>query len=32
VDVNTFSEKCTQEVREAIPLCAKMVLQELNSE
>ena len=32
VDVNTFSEECTPEVREAIPLCAKMVLQELNLE
>ncbi len=28
-DVNTFSEECTPEVRQAIPACVKMVLQEL---
>jgi hydrogenase maturation protease len=28
-DVSTFSEKCTPEVRKAIPTCVEMVLQEL---
>jgi len=30
-DVRTFSEECTPEVRRAIPICAKMVIQELGS-
>ncbi|MGA7677278.1 MAG: hydrogenase maturation protease [Dehalococcoidia bacterium] len=29
-DVSTFSEKCTPEVKSAIPACVEMVLQELN--
>jgi len=28
-DVSTFSEECTPEVKQAIPRCAKMVLQEI---
>ena len=31
-DVSTFSEECTPEVKEAIPLCVEMVLKELNSD
>jgi hydrogenase maturation protease len=31
-DVSTFSEECTPEVKEAIPLCVEMVLQELNAD
>jgi len=30
-DVSTFSEECTPEVKEAIPKCVRMVVQELNS-
>lgn len=29
-DISTFSEECTPEVRQAIPVCVEMVLQELN--
>jgi len=29
-DVSTFSEECTPEVRRAIPVCAEMIIQELN--
>jgi len=29
-DVGTFSEECTPDVRWAIPVCAKMVIEELN--
>jgi hydrogenase maturation protease len=29
LDVSTFSEECTPEVRQAIPICVEMVLQEL---
>ena len=29
-DVTTFSEECTSEVRQAIPVCVEMILQELN--
>ena len=31
-DVTTFSEECTPEVREAIPACAEMIIQELRGE
>lgn len=31
-DVITFSEECTPKVREAIPVCVKMVIQGLNGE
>ena len=30
VDVTTFSEECTSEVSQAIPVCVEMILQELN--
>jgi len=29
-DASTFSEECTPEVRRAIPVCAGMIIQELN--
>ena len=29
-DVSTFSEECTPEVRDAIPVCVEMIIQELN--
>jgi len=29
-DVNTFSEECTPEVKQAVPTCVEMVLRELN--
>lgn len=29
-DVGTFSEECTPDVRWAMPVCAKMVIEELN--
>jgi hydrogenase maturation protease len=29
-DVTTFSEECTSEVTQAIPVCVEMILQELN--
>ena len=29
-DVNSFSEKCTPEVEQAIPVCVEMVIQELD--
>jgi len=29
-DVGTFSEECTAEVREAIPICVGMIIEELN--
>ena len=29
-DVGTFSEECTAEVREAIPICVEMIVQELS--
>jgi len=28
-DASTFSEECTPEVKQAIPVCAKMIIQEL---
>jgi hydrogenase maturation protease len=31
-DVNNFSEKCTGDVRRAIPVCVEMVLHELNED
>jgi hydrogenase maturation protease len=30
-DVSTFSEECTPAVKQAIPICVKMALQELNT-
>jgi len=32
VNTSTFSEECTPKVREAIPVCAEMIIQELNRE
>jgi hydrogenase maturation protease len=29
-DVSTFSEECTPEVKQAVPICVEMVLRELN--
>jgi hydrogenase maturation protease len=29
-DVGTFSEECTAQVREAIPVCVEMIIEELN--
>lgn len=29
-DATTFSEECTPDVRRAIPICAKMIIRELN--
>lgn len=29
-DVGTFGEECTPEVREAIPICVEMIIEELN--
>lgn len=31
-DTNTFSEECTLEVREAIPVCAEMIIRELEGD
>lgn len=31
LDITTFREECTPEVKRAIPVCVEMVLQELNS-
>ena len=31
-DTSTFSEECTPEVREAIPLCVEMIIQELKGD
>ncbi len=30
LNISTFSEECTPEVRQAIPICVEMILQELN--
>jgi hydrogenase maturation protease len=29
-DVNSFGESCTPEVTKAIPICARMIIQEIN--
>ncbi len=31
-DTSTFSEECTPEVRQAIPVCVKMIIQELKGD
>ena len=31
-DTNTFSEECTPSVREAIPVCAEMIIRELEGD
>ena len=31
-DTSTFSEECTPEVRQAVPVCVEMIIQELNGD
>jgi len=31
-DTSTFSEECTPKVREAIPVCVEMIIQELKGD
>lgn len=31
-DTSTFNEECTPEVRQAIPICVEMIIQELNGD